>query len=71
MDFAVPADHRVKLKESEKNKYLDLAKELKKNKKMWNMGLGELGNNRTSGNHLNYYIIEIGQNTEKSRGDLL
>ena len=31
MDFAVPADHRVKLKESEKkNKYLDLARELKK-----------------------------------------
>ena len=35
MDFAVPADHRVKLKESEKkDKYLDLAKELKK---LWNM----------------------------------
>ena len=31
MDFAVPADHRIKLKESEKkNKYLDLAWELKK-----------------------------------------
>ena len=30
MDFAVPADHRIKLKECEKNKYLDLAKELKK-----------------------------------------
>ena len=30
MDFAVPGDHRVKLKESEKrDKYLDLAKELK------------------------------------------
>ena len=30
MDFAVPADHRVKLKESEKrNKYLDLTRELK------------------------------------------
>ena len=37
MDFAVPADHRVKLKESEKkDKYLDLAKELKK---QWNMNL--------------------------------
>ena len=35
MDFAVPADHRVKLKENEKkDKYLDLAKELKK---LWNM----------------------------------
>ena len=31
MDFAVPADHRVKLKESKKkDKYLDLARELKK-----------------------------------------
>ena len=30
MDFAVPADHRVKLKEIEKYKYLDLARELKK-----------------------------------------
>ena len=29
--FAVPADHRIKLKESEKkDKYLDLARELKK-----------------------------------------
>ena len=35
MDFAVPADHRVKFKESEtKDKYLDLARELKK---LWNM----------------------------------
>ena len=35
MDFAVPADHRIKLKESEKkDKYLDLARELKK---LWNM----------------------------------
>ena len=31
MVFAVPVDHRVKLKESEKrDKYLDLARELKK-----------------------------------------
>ena len=33
--FAVPADHRIKLKESEKkDKYSDLARELKK---LWNM----------------------------------
>ena len=33
--FAAPADHRINLKESEKNdKYLDLAREFKK---MWNM----------------------------------
>ncbi len=36
MDFAVPADHRIKLKECEKkNKYLDLAREL--TKKKWNV----------------------------------
>ena len=35
VDFAVPVDHRIKLKECEKrDKYLDLAKELKK---LWNM----------------------------------
>ena len=35
VDFAVPADHRIILKESEKkDKYLDLARELKK---LWNM----------------------------------
>ena len=35
MDFAVLADHRVKWKEGEKkDKYLDLARELKK---LWNM----------------------------------
>ena len=34
-DFAVPADRRIKQKESEKkDKYLDLARELKK---LWNM----------------------------------
>ena len=35
VDFAVPADHRINLKESEKkDKYQDLARELKK---LWNM----------------------------------
>ena len=35
VDFAVPVDHRVKLKESEKkDKYLDLAWELKKLRNM-------------------------------------
>ena len=35
VDFAVPADHRIKLKECEKkDKYLNLARELKK---VWNM----------------------------------
>ena len=35
VDFAVPADHRINLKECEKkDKYLDLARELKN---LWNM----------------------------------
>ena len=29
-------------------------------------GTGVLGNKKTSGDHLNYYIIKNGQNTEKS-----
>ena len=32
-------------------------------------GTGGLGNKRTSGDHPNYGIVEIGQNTEKSPGD--
>ena len=37
MDFAIPADYRVELKESEKrDKFLDPASELKK---QWNMNL--------------------------------
>ena len=31
---------------------------------------GGLGNKRTNGDHPNYYIIEKGQNTEKSPGGL-
>ena len=86
VDFAVLADHRMKLKESEKNdKYLNLARELKK---LWNMKVmiiptvnwyshqrigietGGFENKRTSGNHPNYHIVEISKNTEKSPGDL-
>ena len=37
VDFAVPTDHRIKLKQCEKrDKYLDLARELKK---LWNMNV--------------------------------
>ena len=32
---------------------------------------GGLGNKRTSGDHLNYSIIKIGQNTEKCPGGLM
>ena len=33
-------------------------------------GTGEHGNKKTSGNHPNYYNLEIEHNTEKSPGDL-
>ena len=89
VDLAVPADHRVELKESEKkNKYLDLLRELKNtlehesdvysnyNWSSWyshqriDIRTGGIGNNRTSGDYPNYFIIDIGQNTVKSSGDL-
>ena len=37
---------------------------------MINKWTGGLGNKRTSRDHSNYNITEIGQNTEKSPGDL-
>ena len=89
VDFAVPSDHWVKLKESEKrDKYLDLATKLKNYMEhesdsdtncYWcarhshqriGTGTGGLANKRMRGNHSNYSIIQIGQNTEKSLGDL-
>ena len=43
VDFAVPADHRIKLNECEKRvKYLDLARELKKNYGTWRWQLYQL-----------------------------
>ena len=82
MDFNVPADHRVKLKESEKkNKYCEgIEKTVEHecddytncNWCSWyshqkiGTGTGGLWNKRTSRGHLNYCIIEISQNTEKS-----
>ena len=83
MDLALLADHRVKLKESEKkDEYFDLAWELKNVKHesdvytdcdwcYWychqriDKRTGELGTKKTSTDHPNYSIIEIGQNTEK------
>ena len=35
-----------------------------------NKGTGGLGNKKMSGDHPNYCIIQNGQNTEKSPGDL-
>ena len=73
----------MKLKEGEKmDKYLDIAREMKKlrNMKVTVMpivigtlctitnGHGGLGNKSTSGDHPNYSIVEIGQNTKKSPG---
>ena len=47
VDFAIPADHRVKLKESEKrDKYLDLTRELKK---LWIMKVAMTSINWCSG----------------------
>ena len=73
MFFAVPADHMVKRKVSEKRDDLDLARELKK---LWNMKVTVLiivnGSQaqkdwykdlRTSTDHPNYAILEIIQNT--------
>ena len=80
MDVAVPADHRVTLKESE------MRIEKLENIKLMLIpivigalgtvtkglikGLGGLGNNRMSRDNPNYCIIEIGQNTEKSHRNL-
>ena len=68
VDFAVPADHRIKLKECEKNdKYLDLASELKK---LWNMRvtivpivIGAFGT-VTKGLHKGLEDLEVGEGVE-------
>ena len=93
--FAVPADHRVKIKENKKrDEWIDLAREqTKQNKNKKNpikyeavgdtncnwcarnnlqsigKGTGRRRNQRTRGDHPDY-SIKIGQNTEKSSGDL-
>ena len=85
VDFDVPADHGVKLKDSEKrDKYLYLARELRK---LWNMNVmvipiavgalgtipketGRLTNPSTSRDNPECSITKIGQKTEKSPGDL-
>ena len=61
MDFAIPADHRVKVKEREKrDKYLDLARELKK-KTMEQEDVGDTSCNWCSRNNLK----RIGKGTGK------
>ena len=80
VDFAVLADHRIKLKENEnRDKYLGLARELKTygTQKCARYSLqrisketGRLGNKRTSGDQSNDSTVKIRQNTEKNPGDL-
>ena len=83
--FAVPDDLMAKLKRNEKISTLNLLGNWKNcgcdgdtncNWCSWyshqriGTGIGGLRNTRTSGDHPNYSIIKIGQNTEKSPGDL-
>ena len=85
MDFAVLTDQRVKLKENEKkDKYFDLEKTVEHESDVYTNSnwcswyshrriikrTRGLGNKRTCGDHQNYFTAEIGQNTEKSPGDL-
>ena len=89
VDFAVPADHREKMKESEKKDLSRPSKGIEKKTmehegdsytnccwcswychKRIDRGTRGLGNKRPSGDNPNYCITEIGQNTEKSSGDL-
>ena len=84
MDFAVLADHRVKLKESEKkDKYLGTEETVEHGRDgytnynwcFWysDQKFGKRsrrpGNKRSSGDNPNDSIIEIGPNSEKSPGD--
>ena len=84
MDFPIATDHRVKIKEREKiDKYLDLARELKKKKKKKKKKVQHVGDcdtncwctwendwNRRRINAIQTHnIVEIGQNTQKSPGD--
>ena len=90
MDFAVPADYRVKLKESGRRISTWTLQGNKKKKTVERKGddytdynccswysharigkrIGELENKKTSGDHLNYCIIEIAHNPEDGPGDL-
>ena len=45
MDFVIPVDNRVKLKESKKRDYLDFAKELKKKKTTEHERNGDINRN--------------------------
>ena len=81
----ISADHRMKIKKSEKrDMYLDLKKTVRNecdgdtscNWCTWNdpckLGnrAGRVGNRRLTWDHLKYNIVQFGYNTEKSPGDL-
>ena len=67
VDSAVPADHRIKLKECEKkDKYLDLARELKK---LWNMQVTIIPKN--SNKRLQKGLEERGSNGNCAKGSNL
>ena len=85
-DFGVSVDYGVKIQENEKrDKYLDLESTKESHKHdgdtnyywcTWNdpqrlgKGAWRVGNRRTSRDHLSNSFVKIGQNTEKSLGDL-
>ena len=71
VDFAVPADHRINLKESEKkDKYLDLARELKKAVEHESNDCADCDWCVRYRNYPNDSIFENGKNTERSPEDL-
>ena len=85
MDFAVPVDHRVRIKNEMIDKYLDLAREQEKTVKhdgdgdtnySWNnphrleRKTGAIGKQRKNRDYKDLSITEIGENTEKSPGDM-
>ena len=85
MYFAVPSHHRVRLKKAIRDRYVDLARELKTmehesdgdanhNRSKWKnpkrIGKGTGGLEKKSGDYPDYNITNFGQNAQKSPGDL-
>ena len=76
VDFAVPADHKVRLKESEKrDKYLDLAREQKKTMKHESDNDTNWGawhsHQKTCGDHSFLRWARILRGVQETLGDLL
>ena len=86
MNLAIPADHKLKIKENEKKRQILRSCERTKKHEgdsdtscnwcTWNdpqrlsKRVGGVGNQRKSQNHPNYSIVEVSQDTENSPGDL-